>query len=235
MGMSAMNTGAAIGEMKNGLAIFPRRKMGEPSSEHRDRYKTPVILTKEILSKYFKSPLLVAAKELGISGTAMKNICRKFGIAKWPYRDCRILNRSRISGRFVCSQAGSLSQDTSNQSSPTRECETRSPSINSDSESDATMEPERVELQNIANRKEPAFVAASDAQKDIVEPAIEISPSPECSSDAPDVSDDEHHATAPQNDESEFLSKLAALYGAQEDASALPSLDPFALPSLDLT
>jgi len=62
--------------------IFPRRKAGEDVRTN----ATPIHITREVLTSFFGQPLKVAAKELGICITAMKTVCRKFGIERWPYR-----------------------------------------------------------------------------------------------------------------------------------------------------
>lgn len=43
-------------------------------------------INKEDIEKVFHLPLLDAARELGMSGTLLKKICRKIGIRRWPYR-----------------------------------------------------------------------------------------------------------------------------------------------------
>eukprot|EP01080_Neovahlkampfia_damariscottae_P012318 gene12318-5992_t len=42
--------------------------------------------TFEELQKFFYKPLNVAAKKLGIGRTLLKQICRQYGIKRWPYR-----------------------------------------------------------------------------------------------------------------------------------------------------
>mmetsp|Transcript_33498 Transcript_33498/g.75180 ORF Transcript_33498/g.75180 Transcript_33498/m.75180 type:complete len:149 (+) Transcript_33498:99-545(+) len=58
--------------------VCPRKK----SSENED----PIILTREILEKYFHCSLSQVSAELGICPTAIKRACRKLGISKWPYK-----------------------------------------------------------------------------------------------------------------------------------------------------
>ena len=91
-------------EVQRDYAILPRRKAGQsvPLGE-----RAPVLLTKSVLANYFGMPLSAAAKELvrnafntfcketsdatcfvqGICATAIKKVCRKLGILKWPFRD----------------------------------------------------------------------------------------------------------------------------------------------------
>ena len=44
----------------------------------------PVMLTEEVLRKFFHVPRYAAAAMLKISETTLKKACRKFGVAKWP-------------------------------------------------------------------------------------------------------------------------------------------------------
>ena len=44
-------------------------------------------MTLEILETVFHMPLHKACKALGVCATAMKRVCRKLGVKKWPYRD----------------------------------------------------------------------------------------------------------------------------------------------------
>ena len=46
----------------------------------------PDPIEKMDLSKYFSTPEKIVAKELGISLTSLKKICRQKGISRWPYR-----------------------------------------------------------------------------------------------------------------------------------------------------
>eukprot|EP00960_Hanusia_phi_P049348 759509-Hanusia_phi.AAC.2 len=64
--------------------IFPRRKTVNTNSKHDDC--SPVFVTKEFITPYFRMPMLAACEELGVCPTAMKKACRKLGIMKWPYR-----------------------------------------------------------------------------------------------------------------------------------------------------
>mmetsp|Transcript_34694 Transcript_34694/g.68032 ORF Transcript_34694/g.68032 Transcript_34694/m.68032 type:complete len:362 (+) Transcript_34694:268-1353(+) len=64
--------------------IFPRRKAGQnkrPATHH------PVVVTYDILSQQFDVPLWKACRALGICATAMKKVCRKLGVMKWPYKE----------------------------------------------------------------------------------------------------------------------------------------------------
>ena len=63
--------------------IKPRRK-----KDQKKRGDTKgVVVTLEILETVFHMPLHKACKALGVCATAMKRVCRKLGVKKWPYRD----------------------------------------------------------------------------------------------------------------------------------------------------
>lgn len=62
-----------------------------------DGPKSPVRITREILTECFSMPLHAAADHMGICITALKKVCRKFGIQKWPYRES-MLNGARPDG-----------------------------------------------------------------------------------------------------------------------------------------
>ena len=50
-------------------------------------------ITEELLAQYFHLPSEVACKKLGIGLTVLKRQCRKYGIARWPYRKIKSLDR----------------------------------------------------------------------------------------------------------------------------------------------
>jgi len=43
-------------------------------------------IPKEELAGYFHLPLTSAAKHFGVSETFIKNLCRRYGIQRWPFR-----------------------------------------------------------------------------------------------------------------------------------------------------
>lgn len=43
-------------------------------------------LVSEELRELYELPMLAAAKQLGMSRTSFKNLCRRNGLKKWPYR-----------------------------------------------------------------------------------------------------------------------------------------------------
>jgi len=75
-GPPMMNQGMPMGMPSFGLAPAQR----------------PVI-TKEVLAANFNLPLNEVAKKLGVCATALKKLCRKYGIARWPHRKLRSIDR----------------------------------------------------------------------------------------------------------------------------------------------
>ena len=69
------------------VTLFPRRKAGQTRP---GGGRGPVVLTLELLQQFYGMPLHVAAKQLGICQTAIKKVCRKLGIKKWPYKEMRL-------------------------------------------------------------------------------------------------------------------------------------------------
>ncbi|KAG5185837.1 putative NIN-like transcription factor [Tribonema minus] len=51
-------------------------------------------ITLELLQSFYNVPLAELAKELGLSLTLLKKICRKYGIQRWPHRQIRSINKS---------------------------------------------------------------------------------------------------------------------------------------------
>jgi hypothetical protein len=66
--------------------VFPRRKAGKKNG---DAERAPVVVTQKTIQECFELPLHVASERLGICMTAIKRVCRKMGIKKWPYREQR--------------------------------------------------------------------------------------------------------------------------------------------------
>mmetsp|Transcript_12473 Transcript_12473/g.18126 ORF Transcript_12473/g.18126 Transcript_12473/m.18126 type:complete len:277 (-) Transcript_12473:302-1132(-) len=69
------------------ITLFPRRKAGQTRL---GGGRGPVVLTLELLQKFYGMPLHVAANQLGICQTAIKKVCRRLGIMKWPYKEMRM-------------------------------------------------------------------------------------------------------------------------------------------------
>eukprot|EP00960_Hanusia_phi_P051571 760874-Hanusia_phi.AAC.2 len=64
--------------------LFPRRKVGQQVIPHKGR--RPLVIDYSALQSLFGIPQLQASKRLGISLTAMKQLCRKLGVSRWPYQ-----------------------------------------------------------------------------------------------------------------------------------------------------
>mmetsp|Transcript_56808 Transcript_56808/g.116323 ORF Transcript_56808/g.116323 Transcript_56808/m.116323 type:complete len:356 (-) Transcript_56808:270-1337(-) len=73
------------GHGKKVARVFPRRKAGE---EKRST-DLPVVLTKEMLFPLFAIPLRDAAEMMGLCPTALKSVCRRLGIDRWPFQNRR--------------------------------------------------------------------------------------------------------------------------------------------------
>mmetsp|Transcript_53930 Transcript_53930/g.131865 ORF Transcript_53930/g.131865 Transcript_53930/m.131865 type:complete len:289 (+) Transcript_53930:398-1264(+) len=100
------------------FSITPRRKAGQPTAQETDR--APVILTRELLESYFCMSLNTASRELGICATAIKKVCRKMGIKKWPYREKKgNLNRMKSASRKRLIKAKSDDHADAKSESPT--------------------------------------------------------------------------------------------------------------------
>lgn len=67
------------------IKVFPRRKLAAVGGSSHQNHG-PVLVSREALEELFELPLRTAAGKLGICITAIKRVCRKFGIEKWPYR-----------------------------------------------------------------------------------------------------------------------------------------------------
>eukprot|EP00960_Hanusia_phi_P063253 765422-Hanusia_phi.AAC.3 len=86
--MPSFSSLAGSSSSKNGarslkIEVFPRRRNGR---NPRVGERSPVVVTEEKLKQCFDLPLHVASKKMGICITAIKKVCRKLGIHKWPYR-----------------------------------------------------------------------------------------------------------------------------------------------------
>jgi hypothetical protein len=60
-------------------------KAGEPGPTQDSEHKCTLAFTYNKISLYFHLPLMLAAPALRISGTALKQVCRRLGIRRWPY------------------------------------------------------------------------------------------------------------------------------------------------------
>mmetsp|Transcript_14673 Transcript_14673/g.34795 ORF Transcript_14673/g.34795 Transcript_14673/m.34795 type:complete len:474 (+) Transcript_14673:209-1630(+) len=102
-GDSEMMSSTTI-EGKKRLIIFPRRKAGQRERDINN--VAPVHLTLETIEDIADVPLLVAAKQLGISKTALKNACRHLGLERWPFR--RRMQNARLQNKAAEKAASQL-------------------------------------------------------------------------------------------------------------------------------
>ena len=76
------------------VQLYPRRKAGAGAVPAKGRL--PVELTRAAIEAFFGQPQPTAAQELGISLTALKQVCRRLGVERWPYvRPCKPGGRIR--------------------------------------------------------------------------------------------------------------------------------------------
>jgi len=73
------------------VLMFPRRKAGEQDGRgdlqaQPKRGRQPVAIDLTAVRSHFALPQQQAAQELGISLTSLKQVCRKLGLSRWPYR-----------------------------------------------------------------------------------------------------------------------------------------------------
>jgi hypothetical protein len=74
--------------------LFPRRKAGDTMFPEKGRL--PVKVDRETIQTMFGMPQPDASRALGVSLTALKQVCRKLGITRWPYqRPCKRGKRYR--------------------------------------------------------------------------------------------------------------------------------------------
>lgn len=72
-------------ESGSGVSLFPRRKQGDYCAVEWAKGRSPVLLDFHHIEGLLGMPQAQAAQSLGISLTALKQVCRKLGVARWPY------------------------------------------------------------------------------------------------------------------------------------------------------
>jgi hypothetical protein len=76
-------------DVSGAVRIFPRQKLGDgrtASEPERLRGRRPLLVSREMVEAKFQLKQKDAAIEFGISLTAFKQVCRKLGVDRWPYR-----------------------------------------------------------------------------------------------------------------------------------------------------
>jgi hypothetical protein len=71
------------------VLLYPRRKQadrGNAAVQQPQRGRKPIAIERSTFEAVFHMPQPDAAKQLGISLTSMKQVSRKLGLTKWPYR-----------------------------------------------------------------------------------------------------------------------------------------------------
>jgi len=71
--------------MESSVELFTRRKQGDATRTGRRKAGASVVLRKQEICKLFAQSQGEAAKQLGISITTLKKVCRKMGIVRWPF------------------------------------------------------------------------------------------------------------------------------------------------------
>ena len=83
---SNMRPSEPVQAKSSSFFLFPRRKQGAPGAQRGSpRSQQPVKLDYQTIQALFGMPQPNAARMLGIALTTLKQVCRRFGIARWPY------------------------------------------------------------------------------------------------------------------------------------------------------
>lgn len=94
------------------------KKNSQPSTERSTRGESNQPLAKSVtideLRQFFHLPIVEVARQLGTCTTALKKICRKNYISKWPYRKIRSISKS-IQSLEMASLNDNLSEDIKKQ------------------------------------------------------------------------------------------------------------------------
>ena len=90
-------------EMGHSVILYPRRKNadhGNAAVQQPQRGRKPIAIERSTLEAVFHMPQPDAAKQLGISLTSMKQVARKLGLTKWPYRRlCKLASQGKGKGK----------------------------------------------------------------------------------------------------------------------------------------
>ena len=81
------------------VLLYPRRKQadrGNAAVQQPPRGRKPIAIERSTFEAVFHMPQPDAAKQLGISLTSMKQVSRKLGVMKWPYRrQCKLSSKGK--------------------------------------------------------------------------------------------------------------------------------------------
>jgi hypothetical protein len=81
------------------VLLYPRRKQADRSNaavQQPQRGRKPIAIERSTFEAVFHMPQPDAAKQLGISLTSMKQVSRKLGLTKWPYRrQCKLASKGK--------------------------------------------------------------------------------------------------------------------------------------------
>lgn len=94
MDQSSSKKNAPIVQPRSSSAGAPRHRHTERSQAVDAASSAARAITIDELRKYFHLPIADVAKQLGTCTTALKKICRKLNIVKWPYRQILSLTKS---------------------------------------------------------------------------------------------------------------------------------------------
>ena len=88
------------------VRVYPRR-MDRKSVRSTNIPQSPIVLTRKMLEPFFGRPLSEAAEHVGLSITALKSVCRKLGIRRWPYQQSK--SRRKAGAADAMSSSSSMS------------------------------------------------------------------------------------------------------------------------------
>ena len=100
-----MTTSTLGNSSSHTVRLFPRRKMNDNVREshgYNQRERQPHLFDASAIADYFCFVQSDAARQLGISVTTLKKVCRKVGIERWPgprrrcYRETRSWNDAHV-------------------------------------------------------------------------------------------------------------------------------------------
>jgi len=144
-----------------GVRLFPRRKAGETRTPP-EKGRLPIRMDLDSIRMLFGMRQPEAAKRLAISLTALKQVCRKLGITRWPYhRPCSWKRNSRIQPHTDKQDAIAIDVSiapmlcTRSEDTDTRACLSDSDSADSDSGASTLHDSSHSELRQAAEGISP--------------------------------------------------------------------------------